>query len=305
VKTVTDIKRHAWMIIAHNNFEQLKILLNFLDYSINDIYLHIDKKVKNAPNFSGCLKKGRLIVVQKPINVMWGGSSQIACEILLLNIATSDRHHSYYHLLSGVDMPVKTWNQILHFFEKHEGKEFISFENLFPEEHFKYRVGVYHPFLNICGGRDRIFILRLIRFFNTMVVKTENFLGIKRKGYEDIQWKMGANWFSITEELAMYVLSRKEWIKKNFRFSICADEIFLQTLIADSDYMNNVYIDKTGAYSNLRYVRWKEGTPYIFKEKDLEELLDIGEDKLFARKFDWKIDDKIISLLMEKVMQNS
>ena len=41
--------RHAYMIIAHTNFEQLGLLLQLLDRDSNDIYLLIDKKVKNPP----------------------------------------------------------------------------------------------------------------------------------------------------------------------------------------------------------------------------------------------------------------
>ena len=35
------------MIIAHNEFELLEILVRLLDDPRNDIYIHIDAKVKN------------------------------------------------------------------------------------------------------------------------------------------------------------------------------------------------------------------------------------------------------------------
>ncbi len=38
--------KHAYLIMAHDNFEQLKILLDLIDDYRNDIYLHIDKKLK-------------------------------------------------------------------------------------------------------------------------------------------------------------------------------------------------------------------------------------------------------------------
>ncbi len=37
---------HAFLIIAHNNWWQLKNLIQLLDYPSHDIYIHIDKKVK-------------------------------------------------------------------------------------------------------------------------------------------------------------------------------------------------------------------------------------------------------------------
>ncbi len=38
--------KHAYCIIAHNNFNQLQILIDMLDDARNDIFVHIDKKVK-------------------------------------------------------------------------------------------------------------------------------------------------------------------------------------------------------------------------------------------------------------------
>ena len=41
--------RHAYLVMAHNEFELLGQLLELLDYEENDIYLHIDKKVIDFP----------------------------------------------------------------------------------------------------------------------------------------------------------------------------------------------------------------------------------------------------------------
>ncbi|MDF2484874.1 MAG: glycosyltransferase, partial [Herbinix sp.] len=38
--------RHAYLIMAHSNFEYLKKLIKSLDDPRNDIFLHIDKKAK-------------------------------------------------------------------------------------------------------------------------------------------------------------------------------------------------------------------------------------------------------------------
>ena len=41
--------KHAYLIIAHNEFEVLKRLISALDHEANDIYVHIDAKVKPFP----------------------------------------------------------------------------------------------------------------------------------------------------------------------------------------------------------------------------------------------------------------
>lgn len=40
-------KKHAYLIIAHNDFDILEKLLVLLDDDRNDIFIHIDKKVKS------------------------------------------------------------------------------------------------------------------------------------------------------------------------------------------------------------------------------------------------------------------
>lgn len=41
--------KHAYLIICHNNFDQVAKLLKLLDYDKNDIYIHVDKKCRNYP----------------------------------------------------------------------------------------------------------------------------------------------------------------------------------------------------------------------------------------------------------------
>ena len=36
--------KHAYLIIAHNEFELLKLLIDRIDDARNDIYIHIDQK---------------------------------------------------------------------------------------------------------------------------------------------------------------------------------------------------------------------------------------------------------------------
>lgn len=98
--------KHAYLIIAHNEFGLLKKLVELLDDKRNDIYIHIDKKVPYTKMPQLCTKNAGLFFVKRR-NVGWGGDNMIWCELDLLKIATQT-HHSYYHLISGVDLPIKS-----------------------------------------------------------------------------------------------------------------------------------------------------------------------------------------------------
>lgn len=97
----------------------------------------------------------------------------------------------------------------------------------------------------------------------------------------------GANWFSITDLCARYVVSQEQYIIELFsRHTRCADELFLQTVL-----MNSIFQDRVTG-DNLRYVDFKRGKPYVWRELDKDELL--SAQGLFARKFDDQVDSLII-----------
>ena len=101
------MNRHAYLIMAHHQFDFLKELLKALDHEYNDIYLHIDQKVQDFDftSLSGAVHKSNLYFTKR-LNVHWGGYSQTACELTLLKAAFPG-HYAYYPLLSGSDFPLK------------------------------------------------------------------------------------------------------------------------------------------------------------------------------------------------------
>ena len=86
--------------------------------------------------------------------------------------------------------------------------------------------------------------------------------------------------------MAKYILQQYKSMKKFFRFSECADEIFLQTIAYSSPYHDNIEDEC------LRFIDWNRGGPYTFKSEDFDLL--VNSYKLFARKFDEKVDNEII-----------
>ena len=120
----------------------------------------------------------------------------------------------------------------------------------------------------------------------------------------EIQFQKGPNWFSITDDLARYVIKRKEWIKEVFHDSICCDEIFLQTIVINSMFADRIYqyaSTENTEEAAMRLVDWKRGGPYVFKNEDYSELL--NSNMIFARKFDCQTDNNIVNKLYTKERQ--
>ena len=279
--------RHAYLIMAHNNFGQLQTLLSLLDDERNDIYLHIDRKSLDFSPEMVRTTRSRLILIDR-LGVYWGGHSQIQCELALLKAAVPG-HYRYYHLLSGVDLPLKTQDEIHRFFREQDGKEFLEFDEAANEERsFAFRCCYYHPLQNFAGSSRRLFH-RALRAANWGIMLIQKWLRLTRP--EIVPLYKGANWFSITHELASYVLSREKLIRKQFFYSWCTDEIFLQSIAMASPYRKNV------VNNYLRAIDWQRGDPYTYRREDVPELL--ASPNFWGRKFNENVDKEAIDLVVQ------
>jgi hypothetical protein len=158
------------------------------------------------------------------------------------------------------------------------------------------RVKYVHKFYGKAGSAKDI--------LGALSSKGQKLLGVdKTKKYEGIIFQKGRNWFSITHGLAKLMVEKENWIKEVFSQSVCGDELFLQTVARNSEYAEKICNPNTMAeIADTRYIDWERGSnnnPYVFREKDFEELMDAKA--LFARKFDLKIDKNIIEKLCEAV----
>lgn len=268
-----------------------------LDSDENDIYVHMDLKNKQFDE-DDCRKliKRSGIYFTKRTSVTWGGYSQINSELVLLQTATAHRKYNYYHLLSGQDLPIKTNNEIMNFFKNHQGAEFVAFD----KETFDCddRVRYFYPLQEMVGRNRRSFLGRI----SSAMTLFQKIAHLKRNA--EIQFQKGPNWFSITDDLARYVIKRKEWIKKVFHYSICCDEIFLQTIVINSMFADRIYQyagTENTEEAAMRLVDWERGGPYVFKDEDYSELL--NSNMIFARKFDCQTDSSIVNKLYAKERQ--
>ncbi len=291
-------KKHAYLIICHNHFSQLGTLLGLLDDPRNDIYIHVDQKVDEFPRqmLNEKLRYAHIYYIDR-LSISWGGYSMVQCEINLLEAAVSNTaaEYAYYHLLSGVDLPLRSQEQIHRFFDENTGKEFLSFSTKANQtKDFLDRVAFYH-LLQEKVGRTRGALSKI----ETLLIKSQQYLHIDRLGSDRDRFYKGNQWFSITDALARFVLlpEQKAFTEKHMKWSCCSDELFIQTLTMNSPYKDNIVND------SMRMIDWKRGTPYTFRTEDYDLLMQ--SDKLFARKFDEDIDAEIIKRIAGSIMADS
>ncbi len=288
--------KFAFLIMAHNNYEQLKILLNLLDFKNNEIYLHIDKKSStiNQEDLFCILKKAKLHVYKK-FYVYYADISQTECQTFLLEEACKS-YHDYYHLISNADLPIKTQKYIEKFFLENKGKQFVHFESL---DYCNKENCIYYHFFYTMISKTRIrFLKKILRKLEKISIFFQKKLKVKRKLY------CGANWYSITHDLAIDFCKNKKIMLSKVKWTISSDEYILQTFIrkfASNKYY--IYPDNSiledDYRSVARLIDWKRGFPYVWKKKDEYEIL--NSQALFARKFDIEVDKYIINAIVNKI----
>lgn len=275
-------KKHAYLIMAHNNFYILEKLLHLLDDPRNDIYVHIDKKVSEFDfvHYKNICEKATVIYPAKRIDVHWGTQSQVITELLLYREAFCNGPYQYYHLLSGVDLPLKTQPEIHQFFE---GKqcEYLNFKSE-PSAYDVMRVSRYH--FSAHPGTIASKISACADLFQN-ILKTNR---LKRKR---IIVKKGPNWCDLTQIAVEMLLQNEKEILKLTKYSLCADEVYKQTFLfgCGLEICND----------DLRLIDWSRSpngnSPHTFTSDDWDML--IGSEKLFARKFSVDIDKDIVDRL--------
>lgn len=277
--------KHAYLIIAHHEFEVLEKLIQSLDDVRNDIYIHFDKKLSRFPT---CIVRyADLYIVEERIDIRWGHISQIKAEYVLFEAAYSHGGYSYYHLLSGVHLPLKSQDYIHRFFEKLKNKEVLAYV---PNNKYQtdLKMRRYNFFMKNFMHKN-YWVRRLNQFLWRICIRIQKELRIyrnKRRMYTN-----AANWVSITSNCVAYLLQIKKDVLRKYHFTLCGDEFFIPSEIGNSHLKDNILYD-----NRLLKCDFGATGPRAYNLKDYETLL--NSHCLFARKFshaDMDIVNKILA----------
>lgn len=280
--------RHAYLIIAHHEFEVLQKLIEALDDDRNDIYLHIDKKVKNLPVLHS--KAARLIIIKNRVDVRWGHVSQIESEYALFEAAYYNQEkYERYHLLSGTHMPLKNQRCIHAFFDLHRDKEVMS--SLYSNDYeANFKINRFHFFLREHRSNHALFA-KISQVLWHISLKIQKILCIQ-KLKPRVRIKAN-NWVSLTSLAVRHILKEKKQTLKEFRYSFCGDEFFVPYLLAKTPGKFKILDEK-----RLLFNDFVGSTPRTITQDDYDFL--ITSDYLFARKFS-STDMGVVSRILKHI----
>lgn len=293
--------KHAYLLVANANFRVVEACLRMIDDPRNDIYLLLDAKSKvseeQKKRFSACVSQSTLTFSEQIVN--WGGWSQISAVLSLLKQANhADCDYSYVHFLQGSDLPIRSQDEIHAFFEANQGKEFVQIEkNRTPMAQRKawYRHFFCHSRFFRTG--------KPIKALNFGLMELQKLLHIRKN--TDIELYQGSALFSITGACAQYIESREREIHKRFYLSLAADEVFLQSMLMASPFRESIAGVDREVSENARLIdRTRpdgKNSPHIWRAEEADAILHAAPNKMFARKFDEKMDFAIVETICKEV----
>ena len=286
--------KHAYLIIAHNEYPVLRALLLMLDDERNDIFLHIDHRSMELYEkiHSVQMQRANLHILSTRNKVYWGDLSQVETEYLLLETASAKEAYSYYHLLSGTDLPIQTQDYIHSFFQINAGKEFVEYwSGNRHQKDLKRKISRYYFFTKHLKRNNSKWHVITAPCHNLALI-VQKMVHFNRK--QEVEFRKGSQWFSITHNFCLYLLEKKPFVLRRFRYTLCPDEIFVQTLLWNSSFKKNIYKIEDNNIGSMRLIDWNRGDPYTWKIQDYTEL--VNSDKLFARKFSSQ-EEELIKLI--------
>lgn len=279
--------KHAYMILAHNEFGLLQTLIDCLDDPRNDIYVHIDRKVKEMPELRA--EKAGLTMLDKRIDIRWGDFSMVEAEYALLETAVARGPYAYYHLLSGVDLPLKSQDYIHHFCEECRGREFIGYSVVDPAE-LERKMQRWHLFPRHFSRQKTVWSIARSAFLSL-----QELLHIKRN--RTVSFYKGSQWVSITEKMARFALDHKGWVVRTFTHTFVPDECVMQTLCRMSPYRDQLYNTEMDGIGCMRTIGWRGSELKDWAAEDFDYLA--SAPTFFARKFnssDPDFIDRVVAL---------
>lgn len=297
--------RHAYCIIAHNDYNCLKKLISLIDDVRNDIILVIDKKSEliNLPIPNTRYSKTFTPPYSQLIDIQWGGISLVKAELLAFETALKSGNYKYFHLLSGVDLPLKSQDYIHDYFEKIvDGRNCISFDN---DKNLDYVKQNQCGYLHLFTDRQRDHNILKRKFFSLIRI---TFLMMQKLMHYHRSWNgftiaKGTEWVSINHDFVKFLVDNKKLILRKFNNVHCPDEIYKHTMFQSFGFACTVFIsndDNDEISNNLRRIDWGRGRPYVWQKSDYEELTSCKE--IFARKFSSDVDKEIIDLIYNHVI---
>jgi len=261
--------RIAYLLLFHQNLEQLKRLVHTIYHPYNVYVIHVDKKVDNIQevrNFA--LQYRNIAVVERRFDIAWGSVEMVYATLeglfTLLDVAEWD----FVINLSAADYPLCTEEELTSILSASGNMNFDASYKMGDDHHRKKEVCM------TCGRRV-------------------SSMGLERPALNGIEIHGSAQWFVYHRSFVEYLRhsSMARVVLAYYETWCVPDEGYFATVLMNSPFAHTL------VRNNLRYYRFHSSHPDILGVQDFPEL--VKTKACFARKFDPAVDGTVLDLIDE------
>jgi hypothetical protein len=271
------------LVLAHDNAEQLALLLGWLGRHGARCFVHLDARAAAARAELAGLAPPRAAVLplERSRRVEWGGFAMVEATIALMREALREAPETRaLALLSGTHLPVL-------------GAPAMASRLLDGREHIDLRFAAAEPmdqkslrrfwYRALPGREERRPLLRWLNRRNWVLGRRD-----LARGLRGMTPMVGTQWWCLTADCARHllgVIDAAPWYSRFFRFTSIPDESFFHTLVGASPFAGRL------APAPL-YQEMVGYSPRVLRAEDLPTVFASGMP--FARKFDTRVDAEAV-----------
>lgn len=265
--------KHAYLILAHNEWEILQRLVTSLDSCNTDIFIHFDAKIKELPKFS--VKNSNLYICENRIDVRWGDVSQIKAMYALWEYAYSKNKYRRFNMIQGQSCTLKTVENITNVLDSaYDISIFQMMETCEAEINTKIRR--YNIFSkNMMSYQFGTIGYRFWRLLWNIIHKIQKLTGYAR--YKEARFYKSSALNFLTRDAVRFLISNKDEILKKYKWTFCGDEFFILSELKNSPLRTKIVDNQ-----NILKQDFVSIHPKIYMESDYNYLMESG--CWFARK---------------------
>jgi len=317
--------KHAVLIMAHKNKEQLKRLLHSLECDDFDFFVHLDKhwtlsdeeleEIKNSAK--------NVYVIEKRVHGELDTWSLPQISLNLIDNALQKEketgvNYHYFLLLSGQDYPIKSKQYILNFLEKQYPKPLIDGEAYQPRNWVskKFELVRWMNKIDEAHKKMKPSIWRKLKVAYYMLAEKweRTFMGSPYERLEKYHFTLycGSAWWILPHEVIDFITEQRKNNKgliKELKRTQTPEETFFQIMtfnspnakyIVSGDEIYDVGLQQCMTYANfITPTKGFRGHPHDITVEDFDRIME--KKALFARKFNEETDRKVLDRIDERI----
>ncbi len=321
--------KHACLIMAHKNKEQLIRLIKAVSCPEIDVFVHLDKNWKLSKDELDEIRSSKIgvSVIENRIHGRLDDWSLPQMSLNLISSALKSEkekkvEYKYFILLSGQDYPIKNREYILKFLDEQYPKPLIDICEICSDGSWGSKKYLHVREMNKI---DKIYekhphgLIRKIKVLPHAIKQKflEKFVKTPFEKLQGLGLKLsiGSQWWILPRDVVVYAdtfATTNKRAMRIYRKTWTPDETFFQTMTVNHKlfelYSNDDAMWEKGDQQCMTYANFVtptkgfRGHPHDITTEDFERIM--AKKQLFARKFNAETDKNVIDMIDKSIKQD-